>query len=85
MQQALAEQFIDFFLRPDISALVTNELATATANEASWPLVKSEFRDSEIIFPSLATLQRAELELPLDPETQARYDEIWNAFFVAKP
>ncbi|WP_298482705.1 spermidine/putrescine ABC transporter substrate-binding protein [uncultured Chloroflexus sp.] len=85
MQQALAEQFIDFFLRPDISALVTNELATATANEASWPLVKPEFRDSEIIFPSLTTLQRAELELPLDPETQAKYDEIWNAFFVAKP
>lgn len=84
-QQALAEQFFDFFLRPDISALVTNELVIATANEVSWPLVKPEFRNSEVIFPSLATLQRAELELPLDPVTQATYDNIWNVFRAAQP
>lgn len=84
-QQALAEQFFDFFLRPDISALVTNELVIATANEVSWPLVKPAFRSSEVIFPSLATLQRDELELPLDPVTQATYDNIWNVFRAAQP
>ncbi|MCS6887489.1 MAG: spermidine/putrescine ABC transporter substrate-binding protein [Chloroflexus sp.] len=83
--QVLAERFIDFVLRPDMSALVTNQLAMATANEASWPLVQPEFRNSEAIFPSLATLQRAELEMPLDPATKAIYDEIWNVFLPARP
>ncbi|OAN46253.1 ABC transporter substrate-binding protein [Chloroflexus islandicus] len=84
-RQALAEQFIDFFLRPEMSALVTNQLGVATANDAARPLIDTALRNNQAIFPELAVLQRAELEMPLDPVTQARYDEIWNVFRAAQP
>ncbi|WP_041470448.1 ABC transporter substrate-binding protein [Chloroflexus aggregans] len=80
----LAEQFINFFLRPDMSALVTNELVIATANEASWPLVKPELLANTSIFPSNDILERAELEVPLDPATQKLHHEIWRVFTLTR-
>lgn len=84
-KQALAEQFIDFFLRPEMSALVTNQLGVATANDAALPLINPVLRNNQAVFPELAVLQRAELELALDSASKAKYDEIWNVFLAAQP
>lgn len=83
--KALAERFIDFVLRPDMSALVTNELAVATGNEVASPLIDPELRNNPAIFPSGDALQNAEIELSLDPTTQAIHNEIYAAFMSAKP
>lgn len=67
-----------------MSALVTNELVMATANEASWPLVKPELLANTNIFPSSTILERAELEAPLDPATQKLHHEIWRVFTLTR-
>ena len=50
--------FIDYFLRPEVSAALTNELGYATANKASLANVKSEIAKDPTVFPDVATLQK---------------------------
>lgn len=83
--KALAERFIDFVLRPEMSALVTNELAVATGNEVAYPLIDPALRNNPAIFPSGDALQNAEIELLLDPTTQAIHNDIYAVFISAKP
>jgi len=84
-QKVLAERFINFVLQPAISALVTNETKTATANELSLPFIDPALRNNTVVFPSPTMLRNAELEMPLDPQTQAIYNEIYNIFIEGKP
>jgi spermidine/putrescine-binding protein len=41
-QKALAEEFINFVLRPEISAMIVNHARYASVNEAAKPLIKPE-------------------------------------------
>ena len=50
--------FIDYFLRPEVSAALTNELGYATANKASLVNVKPEIAKDPTVFPDAATLQK---------------------------
>ncbi len=84
-QKALAERFINFVLQPAMSALVTNETKTATANELSLPWVDPVLRNNPIVFPSSTILRNAELEMPLDPRTLALHNEIYNIFIEKRP
>jgi spermidine/putrescine-binding protein len=42
----LAEEFINFVLRPEISAMIVNHVRYASVNEAAPPLIKAEILDS---------------------------------------
>ncbi len=50
--------FIDYFLRPEVSAALTNELGYATANKASLVAVKPEIAKDPTVFPDAANLQK---------------------------
>ena len=52
-----ALMFINYFLRPEVSASLTNELSYATANKASLAKIKPEVAQDKTIFPDAATLQ----------------------------
>ncbi len=45
-QKELAEEFINFVLRPEISAMIVNHAKYASANEAARPLIKPEILNS---------------------------------------
>lgn len=45
-----AAAFIDFFLRPEVSASLTNELSYATANKASMDKVTPEIAQNKTVF-----------------------------------
>ena len=47
-----AYTFINFILRPDINAEITNTVNYATANSAAWPLLDPAVRNDPAIFPS---------------------------------
>ena len=53
-----AYAFINYFLRPDVSAALTNELGYATANQASMGFVKSEIAKDPAVFPDAANLEK---------------------------
>lgn len=75
-----AHLFINFLLRPEISAEITNEIFVATTNEAAQPFIKPEIRNEPIIFPSNTDLKNAEIAVPLNPQAKKLYDEIWTRF-----
>jgi putrescine transport system substrate-binding protein len=53
-----AHVFINYFLKPEVSASLTNELAYATANKASLAQVKPEIVQDRAVFPDEANLQK---------------------------
>ncbi|OUC09367.1 hypothetical protein RY27_03300 [Litorilinea aerophila] len=75
-----AQQFINFILRPEISARMVNELAVATPNELARPYIDPALLANPGVYPPLEALEHAELFLPLNAATLERYDQIWQQF-----
>lgn len=78
-----AEVFLNFLLRPEISAQIVNEQFYATANEAAYPFIRPEIRNDPVIFPPLAEVRRAEVLMPLSPAGKALHDRIWQRYLAA--
>lgn len=78
-----AELFLNFLMRPDINAAITNQNGYATPNEAAYPFIEPEILSNPTIFPDMEDLVNAELILPLTPTGQQLYDEIWERFINA--
>jgi spermidine/putrescine transport system substrate-binding protein len=78
--QYTAELFLNFLLRPEINAIITNENHYATTNSGAYDFIEPDILNNPMIFPSNSDLNRAELVLPLSPEGQKLYDEIWERF-----
>jgi putrescine transport system substrate-binding protein len=73
--------FIDFLLRPDISAAITNEARSPIANKGAQPLINDELRHNETLYPRPEVLKR----LKLDKIQNPRYEEIRTRYwFQAK-
>lgn len=81
--QYTAEVFINFLLRPEISAEICNQSYYATDNEAAIPFIDSEIVNDPAIFPGDDVLINAEIILPLSSEGQLLYDRIWQEFLDA--
>lgn len=75
-----AEQFINFLFRPEISALMVNELWVAVPNDAALPFIKPEIRDNLTVFPPFEALAQAEYYSAVSAETEQRYAQIWQRF-----
>jgi spermidine/putrescine transport system substrate-binding protein len=84
-EQYTAELFINFLLRPDISARIANENHYATTNEAALPLIDPAIRNDPVVFPANEDMQRSELMLPLSPEGEQQYAELWERFVRDTP
>jgi len=82
--QDTAQLFIDFLLRPDISAQITNENYYATPNEAAYAFIDPEILNDPVIFPTITELRTAEVLLPLSPEGEQRFAQIWERFLAAR-
>ncbi len=53
-----AYAFINYFLRPEVSASLTNELGYATANKASLAKVQPEIAADPAVFPDASNLKK---------------------------
>lgn len=82
LNRATAEVFLNFLLRPEVSAQIANENYYATPNQAAWPLIATEIFNDPVVFPPNEDLQHAEIILPLSPEVQKLYDEAWEQFLL---
>jgi spermidine/putrescine-binding protein len=83
--KATAELFLNFLLRPEISAQIIDENFYALPNEAAYPLIKPEVLNDPAIFPPAKALEKGEIILALSPAGQALYNKVWNQFLQAKP
>ena len=83
--QAEAERFIDFLLRPEISAAIVNEKFYASANESARAFVLPQILANQAIYPTDAMLMKAEIIGALSPTGQQLFDNAWQRFLAVYP
>ncbi len=80
-----AELFLNFLLRPEISAQITNNNLYATPNEAARPFINADILHDPVVFPPEAELKNAEVLLPLSASGEKLFYEAWERFKTAGP
>ncbi len=75
-----AHAFMNYFLRPEVSASLTNELRYATANMASLPKVMALIAHDKAVFPDAANLQKMVSPASFSNEARASMANAFTAF-----
>ncbi|WP_027178987.1 extracellular solute-binding protein [Maridesulfovibrio bastinii] len=71
-----AHKFINFILRPDISAEIAEELGYSSPNAEAVKLLPENIRNNPICYPDDETLSRGEFEVGLGDATKI-YEQYW--------
>ncbi|HEY2913277.1 MAG TPA: spermidine/putrescine ABC transporter substrate-binding protein [Candidatus Angelobacter sp.] len=74
----LAHQFLDYLLRPKVSAAIADYTRTATANGAARGLLPPATRDNPTLYPTEAIYRKGEWPRTLPPAAQKLRDRIWT-------
>lgn len=73
-----AHRFIDFILRPEMIARITDRVAFANPNPASLPLLAPEVRHDPGIFPPPQVIERLVSPTELTPAAQRARTRAWT-------
>ena len=73
----LAHKFIDYLLRPAVSAAISNEVNFANPNDAARKLIKKEVLEDRMANPTEEDLKRCSLLKELAPELKKKLDDAW--------
>jgi spermidine/putrescine-binding protein len=76
-QKELAHRFIDFLLRPEVSAAITNERRFGNPNEAARKHIRKEILENPLVFPGEDLKKRLSLLPPLAPDLKKQLDKAW--------
>jgi spermidine/putrescine-binding protein len=79
----MAENFINFMMRPEIAAAVVNEKGYASANEPAARFIKTEILGDPAVYPSAEVLRQANIIQPLTLQGEALFAETWKKFLNA--
>ena len=79
-----AYAFIDYFLSPEVSASLTNELGYATANKASLASVKPEIAQDPAVFPDAENLKKMVSPASFSNEARESMSNVFTAFKKGK-
>jgi spermidine/putrescine transport system substrate-binding protein len=77
-RKALAHQFLDFLLRPQVAAAIATEMRTATANGAARALLSQADRSNITLYPSDEILARGEWFREMPTTAQRLRDRLWT-------
>jgi spermidine/putrescine transport system substrate-binding protein len=78
--QATVETFLNYVLRPRVSAQIVNLNSYATPNQAAFTFINPDILHDPMIFPPNETLINAEIILPLSTAGEKLYAEEWSRF-----
>lgn len=73
-----AHQFIDFILRPEITADITNYVWYANANKAATQYVVEDVRNDPGVYPSDATMDKLFVKQTLPQKIDRLRTRLWN-------
>lgn len=76
--------FIDYFLRPEVSAALTNELSYPTANKASLAKVQPEMAQDKTVFPDAETLGKMVAPSNFSNAARESLSNVYTAFKKGK-
>jgi len=74
----LAHKFIDFLIRPDIIAQVTNALGTANAIPAALPFIKDEIKNNKGIYPTPEVMKTFHVDKVHGPSYERKRSREWT-------
>jgi spermidine/putrescine transport system substrate-binding protein len=77
-RQEAAHRFINYLLRPAVSARIATAMQTATANGAAHALLPPALRDNPVLYPSAEILARGEWFEPQSAASQRLRDRLWT-------
>jgi spermidine/putrescine transport system substrate-binding protein len=77
-RQRLAHQFLDYLLRPKVSAAIADSMKTATANGAARAILPQAIRDNPTLYPPPDVFARGEWPDTPPPAAQKLRDRIWT-------
>ena len=75
-----AHAFINYFLKPEVSASLTNELGYATANKASLASVKPDIAKDPAVFPDADNLQKMVSPNSFGNEARQSLSQVFTLF-----
>ena len=75
-----AHAFINYFLKSEVSASLTNELGYATANKASLPNVKPDIAKDPAVFPDAVNLQKMVSPNSFSNEARQSLSQVFTLF-----
>lgn len=78
-----AELFINFLLRPEVSAELVNELLIPSPNEAARLEIKPDVLYNPVVYPPMTNLEHAEFRTTVSEETKKQYEQMWRRFLAA--
>jgi spermidine/putrescine transport system substrate-binding protein len=78
-----AELFLNFLLRPEISAQIISASYSPIPNDAASSYLPATLLSDALIFPPEQALRNAEILMPLSPEGDMLYDQIWERYLTA--
>lgn len=73
-----AHQFINYLLRPEVSAAISSYVAYASGNKAALSLVDDEVRNNPGVYPDDATRAKLFTFAVLPPDVDRLYTRIWT-------
>ena len=73
----LAHMFLNFVLRPEVSAQEARYTGYATGNRSAWALLDEEMRNDPSTYPPDHVLEKLEPGMPIESDGQKRRDELW--------
>lgn len=74
----LAHEFLNYLLRPEVSAAIAQAVTTATPNAAARRLLPARVREDPILYPPPEVLARGEWFQALPAAGQRLRDRIWT-------
>lgn len=75
-----AAAFIDFFLRPEVSASLTNELSYATANKASMDKITPEIAQNKTVFVDAENMAKMVSPSSFSNEARESMSNVYTLF-----
>jgi spermidine/putrescine transport system substrate-binding protein len=78
--QYTAEAFLNFVLRPEVSAQIVTTYRYPSANEAAKKFLDPAILNNPFIYPTHAVLISNSFYTPLGEKGQKLYKDIWNRF-----
>jgi putrescine transport system substrate-binding protein len=73
-----AHLFLNYMLRPEVIAEVTNTVGYANANAAATPLVREELRRDPAVYPDEAVMRRLHTPYVLEPKVERLRSRAWS-------
>ena len=83
--KAAAELFLDFVLRPENGAQIVEAYYYPSANEAARQFLSADILNDPVIYPPFDYLIQNSFYVPLTPEGQKQYDELWQRYLQTAP